>query len=119
MYFGYTLVRDSIKGDKVELAILAEKQGAVPVPVHALPYTDSAICFLSQEEAILVKPSEDSSLTIQAQKPAKIYLTPNRPEKPGFSVNRIKISKDSESKIKCHYDRDKGWEEFIPNSKEY
>ncbi len=119
MYFGYMLVRDSLNGDKMELALLSERQGSLPVPVLSLPYTEAAICFLSQEEAILVKPSEESSLTMSAQKPAKIYLTPNRPEKPGFSVNKIKISKNSEGKLKCHYDRDKGWEEFIPNMKDY
>ncbi len=119
MYFGYALIKDSIKGDKVELSLSPEKQGTTPLPIHLLPYTESALCFLSQEEAILVKPDEDSSLVIEPQKPAKIYLTPNRPEKPGFSVSKVRILKNPSGGIKCFFDREKGWEEFKPNTKEY
>jgi len=119
MYFGYTLISDVQKGDKVALAVISERSGTSPIPINALPYTESAICFLSQEEAFLVKPSEDFSIIIEAQKPAKIYLTPNRPEKPGYSVGKIRIFKSEEGKVKCQFDRDKGWQDFKPNEKEY
>lgn len=119
MYFGYTLIKDSLNGDKVELCMLPEKPGSFPIPIHSLPFTDAAVCFISQEEAIIVSPGEESAIVLTAQKPGKIYLTPNRPEKPGFSVSKVKVIKISEGKMKCQYDREKGWEDFTPNSREY
>lgn len=119
MLFGYTLIQDNLKGQKMELALIPDKFGILPTPIYTLPFTEAAVCFASPDEAFLVKPAEDSGLIIQAQKPGKIYLTPNRPDRPGYSVSRIKITRTAEGTIKCFFDRDKGWEEFNPNSKDY
>jgi hypothetical protein len=119
MLFGYTLIQDNNKGQKVELALIPDRPGIAPTPIYTLPFTDAAVCFASPEEAFLVKPAEEAGLIIQAQKPGKIYLTPNRPERPGYSVSKIKILRTPEGGLKCFYDREKGWEEFLPNSKDY
>lgn len=119
MLFGYSLVNDTQKGLRLELALIPDKSGVAPVPIYTLPYTEAALCFASQEEAFLVKPADEASLIVEAVKPAKLYLTPNRPEKPGFSVSRVKIGRLKDGKLTCHFDREKGWEPFTPNSKEY
>lgn len=117
MYFGFFVVGKD-ESERVELAIAPDKHipGTGPIPVSKLKPTNTGYFFVGYEESIKVELDQEGSMIIQAVKPSKLYLSPNRPEKPGFAVNKIAVRKDHSL---VFYDRDKGWEEFLPNKKDY
>jgi len=94
---------------------------SVPLSVDSLELTECSVVLLSVEEGITVKKDESGGNTYQIEpcRPAKLYLTPNLPERPGFSVEKIKITKIGERKYKIYFDRSKGWEPWTPNIKLY
>lgn len=120
MYFGYFITGS---GDKLtsELAIASDRpnSNSAPIPINLLKITNGGLYFIGTEESFTVNIDEDDGVVITAPKPAKIYLTPNRPEKPGFSVTKVKIRLDNKGTEHVFFDRDKGWEEFLPNQKDY
>jgi len=118
MYFG---LYKSELGVTPELCLIPEKMntGFYPLMIKDLIQTSCAMCFLSNEEATNIIFNEEGAVVVTPLKPAKLYLTPNRPEKPGFSVTKIKIHFLTNNTVKVFYDRDKGWEEFTPSKKDY
>lgn len=105
------------------LALVADKPSpwSRPLPVDQLETTDCSVVLLSNQEGITVRPDEQQQQTklIEPVRPSKLYLTPNLPEKPGFSVDKLKITPLSERKYKVFFDRGKGWEPWTPNIKLY
>jgi hypothetical protein len=120
MYFGY-FITGSGRDVSSELSIASDRptSNSSPIPIALLKQTDGGVYFVGVEESFTVKIEDDNGLVISALKPAKLYLTPNRPEKPGFSVSKIKVGLDNNGNEYVLYDRDKGWEEFNPNKKDY
>ena len=104
------------------LCILPDKPSSfsVPVPLDSVLTTDFAVHFLSVEEGFLVTREPGSpGLIVSPVPPAKLYLSPNRPERPGFSVSKLKVERLAESQYKLSFDRDRGWEPWTPNIKLY
>lgn len=120
MYFGYFLTNEATS-PKAELCFCADRPGGVNsiVPVSLLRQTNSGLFFVGLEECIRVEKDSQGILIVQVLRPGKIFMNPNRPEKPGFAVNKISVQTSDSGQIVVHYDRDKGWEEFTPNKKEY
>jgi hypothetical protein len=120
MYFGY-FITGSGANITSELSIASDRPNSTsaPIPISLLKQTNAGLYFIGVEESFTVNVDDDNGLIVSAVKPAKLYLTPNRPEKPGFSVTRVKIRLDNNSNEYVFYDRDKGWEEFNPNKKDY
>lgn len=111
-----------------EPCIVADKPSAYskPVPIRLLKSTVSAVQLISNEEGVTIDVDRaDNGIVIRTIKPCKLYLTPNLPEKPGFSVERIKIVSIGESKYRVYYAREasggagsqRDWEEWNPNVK--
>ena len=94
MYFGYFNI-ESNSSNNVELALYPDKimVDTKPLPISKLKITDSALIFIGAEETVKVDVDQQGGTVLTAVRPAKLYLTPNRPEKPGFSVNKICINK--------------------------
>ena len=107
--------------EKCELGIASEKSshGIYAVPISKLKKTENSLFFISNEESVKVSTDQSGLVTFEATKPAKMYLTPNRPERPGFSVTKVGIKFEDSGFERVFYDRDKGWEEFTPNKKDY
>jgi len=122
MYLGNVLLESENESILPELCILPEKPGALAsaIPIRKLVSTKAALFYVSYEEAFNVTiEEEDGSINIAPYRPAKLYLTPNRPEKPGFAVSRIKVYYSPDGASRVFFDREKGWEEYTPNIKEY
>lgn len=114
MIFGYVLTSDE---HFPEMCIIANKPSpySKPIPIRLLRETNDALHMISNEEGLLVK-NEGEALILEPMRPNKLYLTPNLPEKPGFSVIRIKIIAKSEDENEVLYQRtEKGWEAWKPN----
>ena len=120
MYFGYFLTGDA-NSHKAELCFCADKPGGVNsiVPISLLKQTSAGLFFVGLEECIRVEKDDQGILIIQVIRPGKIFLNPNRPEKPGFAVSKVSVQANESGSTIIHYDRDKGWEEFTPNKKDY
>lgn len=120
MYFGYFFVGPQGQ-EKCELAIAPEKatQGLSAVPITKLKKTENSLFFISTEESVRISSDQNGLVTIEAMKPAKMYLTPNRPERPGFAVTKVGLKFEESGFERVYFDRDKGWEEFNPNKKDY
>ena len=120
MIFGLVLLSNE---NYPELCLVADKPSAYskPVPIRLLRTTSSAAHLVSNEEGVLVSVDpQDRGLIIEPMFPGKLYLTPNLPEKPGYSVNKIKIIEISEHEYNVFYDRtSRGWEAWNPNNKTY
>lgn len=105
-----------------ELCLVAEKPSAYsqPIPILTLLETDYAVHLVSNEEAVTVsRDSSDNAYIITVIRPAKLYLTPNLPERPGYSVNAVKVKPINEILFDVHFDRDRGWENWHPNVRLY
>jgi hypothetical protein len=111
-----------------EPCLVADKPSAYsrPIPVRLLRTTTSAVQLISNEEGITVDVDRsDNGIIIKIIKPCKLYLTPNLPEKPGFSVERIKVVQQGENQHKVFYAKEaiggmgseRAWEVWDPNSK--
>ena len=120
MYFGYFFI-ESNTGSSAELALYPDKvtTDTQPIPISKLKITNCALIFIGSEETVKVDVDQRGGTVITAVRPAKLYLTPNRPEKPGLSVNKICINQDQLGQDVILYDRERGWEEFTPNKKDY
>ena len=104
------------------LSMVADKPSdwSVPIRIDSLEVSECAVVFLSIEEGMLVRKCEDNtSIEIEACRPAKIYLTPDLPDRPGYSVSKVKVTPIGERKYKVQYNRDKGWEPWQPNVRLY
>ena len=114
MIFGYVFTSQE---HFPEMCILPNKltDYSKPLPIRLLRETNSAMQMIGNEEAILVH-NEANALIIEPMKPNKLYLTPNLPEKPGFSVLRIKIVARTEDENDVFYQRSENkWEAWEPN----
>jgi len=111
-----------------ELCIVADKPSELykPIPIRLLRPTDCGVQLISNEEGIRVEldPS-DNGIIITTIRPCKLYITPNLPEKPGMSVERIKAIPFEDGNYKVLYAKatiggagsEKDWEEWNPNTK--
>ena len=123
MIFGYVFIEDE---QMPEMCIIPSKPSSYskPIPIRLLRETNSAMQLISNEEGLLVQ-NEANALILEPMRPNKLYLTPNLPEKPGFSVLKIKIvaksdnmtdSEDYESENDVFYQRaENKWEPWEPN----
>ncbi len=120
MIFGYVSTTDE---HFPEMCIIPNRPSpySKPIPIRLLRETNTAMHLISNEESILVH-NEENALVIEPMKPNKLYLTPNLPEKPGFSVLRIKIvatqdqNEDFEAENDVFYQRaENKWEPWEPN----
>ncbi len=103
------------------LCVMAEKPSAfsTPILVDSLIQTTFGVHFVSLEEGMLVtRESGADAIIISPVAPARLYLTPNRPERPGFSVSKVRIEKSGQDYI-VNFDRERGWEPWTPNVKLY
>ena len=105
-----------------EPCLVADKPStfSTPVKVRTLFATEYAVHLLSIEEGFIVEvdPS-DNSLVVTPVRPNKLHLTPNLPERPGFSVGKIKIIHLDEHHYQVYFDRERGWEPWQPNVRIY
>ncbi len=111
MLLAYIHLRNSAS-ERQELCIIPDKLDALsfPVPVSAIDETRAAIYRVGPGETFLARkdPSE-RSITIEAIKPARVFLTLDRPDQPGFYVQRIKIVQGPDG-VTTHYQREKAGE---------
>ena len=110
--------------EKPELCILPDKNTALSraCRLKHLVETSYAVHMLSGEEGFTVQHEEDGAIIVSPLSPVKLYITPNRPERPGFSVNAIKVkfSEKESDTPRVHFMRErKGWEAWNPNVKVY
>ncbi len=112
----------STNGDYPELCLVPDKPAtfSVPVKIRTLEPTDSAVHLLSIEEGITISiDPDDQGRIIAAIPPASLYLTPNRNEKPGFRVARIKVLFYEGGRTRVMFNRERGWEDWNPNIRLY
>jgi len=108
--------------DKPQLCIVADRPSdySVPIRVESLISTDCAIHLVSNFEGLLIESGElPQSVIISAVRPAKLYLSPNLPEKPGFSVDRVLIAASTSGSFNVRFDRGRNWEDWRPNIRVY
>ena len=111
----------NMKPDKPFLAImpdLAIDRSATPVPIDKLAISDSAIFYVSNQEALCVR-REDNGLVIRPLGGQQLYLTTNLADRPGISAKEIKIFKEQGSTLfKCLYkkEKDTSWRDWTPYS---
>ncbi|MCB0325587.1 MAG: hypothetical protein KDD69_18525 [Bdellovibrionales bacterium] len=109
-------------GPHPELCLVPDRPSAwsVPILVESLEPTESGVVLVSTEEGLTVKRDPaDHSIELEALRPARLYLTPNLPERPGFSVTKAKCVPLGERKYRVFFDRDRGWEPWQPNVRLY
>ena len=111
------------QGHFPELCLVADKAStfSMPVRIATMLPTENAIHLLSVEEGVTmaIDPTDNSRI-ITPIVPANLYLTPNRPEKPGYKVDRVKIIEGENGNFIVFLDRgDRGWESWQPNQKLY
>ena len=104
-----------------ELCLLADKpdQFSVPARVDTLRVTDAAVYRAGPEEALTVeKDPEDGGLILAPFYPAKLFLTPDLPQYPGFHVKKAKIFVSRDGQYRVFYIQDKDsqntWREWCP-----
>lgn len=109
--------------EKPELCIVPDKPSHLceAVKVSRLTNTEFAVHLLSIEEGFTVEQNKHGSgILITAIKPAKLYLTPNRTDKPGFSVDVVKIIKELDNKYDVSFKREgREWTKWNPNERLY
>ncbi len=92
-----------------ELCIIPDKLDplSVPVPVTSIKETTAAVYRVGPGETFIARrePS-DNSLVLDSLKPAKIFLTQDRSDQPGFSVQRLKILQSKDGLV-ISYQREK------------
>ena len=101
-----------------DLCIIPEKpvQHSVAVPIRTLVETNCSVHFISNTEAITVEIENDTkSWIVKPVRPNRLHLTPNLSEKPGFSVDAVKVSFVAQGKYTVMYDRGRDWESWEPN----
>ncbi len=122
MIFGY-VSGVSAESDQPELCIVANKESAfsVPIRISSLCITDCAVHMVSVEEGITVSrdTEKQGAIVIAPIKPGKLYLTPNLPEKPGYSVDKIRVARLEENRWSVEFDRERGWTKWNPNERIY
>lgn len=106
------------------LCLLAEKTDAFsrPVPVEALPITDSAVCRLGPYEAVLTKQDSDGWVIISPMEPSKLLLTPQQLDTPGFQVARVRLRVTAEGGYRTEFQQEKDiergdWHVWNPNAR--
>lgn len=107
--------------EKPRLCVVSDKPSTASAAVnldHAIA-TESAVHLLNADEGFTLQELEDGFRQVSPLPPAKLYLTPNRPDRPGFSVSKVKYRKLADSRYEIHFDRDRGWERWEPNKKLY
>lgn len=118
MLLAYTY-NHNIRQDKPFLAImpdLAIDRAALPVPVDKLAISDSAIFYVSNQEAICVK-REDNGLVIRPLAGQHLYVTTNLSDRPGVSAKEIKITKEQGAAGYSSYykkEKDNNWIQWTP-----
>ncbi|OVE80166.1 hypothetical protein BVY02_01090 [bacterium J17] len=120
MHFGYYT---EATGEQVppELCIIPDRLSLFsrPVKVSTMVSTDSAVHFVSLEESILYS-EENGGRTkiIKPVRPAMLYLTPNLPADPGFSVDAVKIIEKDAQQFEIYYQRGgRNWENWEPEKR--
>jgi hypothetical protein len=86
------------QSERQELCLIPDKPDSLsyPVPIASLEETSAAVYRIGQGESFIVRTDpSDRSLIIEALKPAHVYLTLDRPDQPGFHVQRVKVTKSS------------------------
>lgn len=109
------------QNERPRLCALPDKPNAFTTPLDlefAVP-TEFAVHLLSVEEGMLLVDIDDGFRQITPINPCKLYLTPNRPERPGFSVSKVKYKPKGNGNYEIFFDRDRGWERWEPNKKMY
>jgi hypothetical protein len=109
-----------------ELCILSSKpdQYSVPVNVFSLPVTESSVVRIGPHEALLMKlDPKDNGRIISPVTPARMYLTPSQPDRPGAQVNRVKVVLFPDESLEVFYQQDKDiasneWKVWDPNKSE-
>ena len=91
--------------------------GVTPVNLRFAVATTAAVQFLSSDEGYIVRQADSGFLEIEPLAPAILYLTPNLPSRPGFSVNKIQFKILGDNRYEVNFDRGKGWEKWEPSVK--
>ncbi|MBP9839312.1 MAG: hypothetical protein KBC84_11465 [Proteobacteria bacterium] len=103
----------------LELCLAPDKPDPLsfPTPINSLFTTTTALIRVGQDEACKVTYEEkDSCLIISAQEPAKIFLTPNLSQFPGFSSKHIKLAQQADGHFQTYHSRDRShWEPWVAN----
>ena len=124
MLFGLVTLHGE-ENQRPELCILPDKPSVLTkvCRVKHLVETSYAVHMLSGEEGFTVQLEDDGFVVVSPLSPVKLYITPNRPERPGFSVNAVKVKfpeQESKRAPEVFFMRDrKGWEAWNPNKKVY
>lgn len=117
MLFAYAYCYGSAS-ERPELCLIPDKpdQFSVIVRVDSLIETAAAVIRLSPTEGIKVK-FEDSALVIEAVIPARIFITPSLPDRPGIIVKSVRVVRRDNSYVTYIKDetRDAQWKPFKPN----
>jgi hypothetical protein len=89
------------------------------VKLSTLVPTDISVHYISIEESILFSLEDGGKCKIiQPVRPAQIYLTPNLPADPGFSVDAVKILTSNSGNEEIFYQRGgRRWENWEPGKR--
>jgi len=122
MLFGLITLNGE-ENEKPELCIMPDKPSPITKAcrIKHLVETSYAVHMLSGEEGFTVQKEDDGFLVVSPLSPVKLYITPNRPERPGFSVNAVKVKFSEQDRApEVFFMRErKGWEQWNPNVKVY
>jgi hypothetical protein len=80
-----------------ELCLIPDKPDDFgrPMPLSLIEVTESAVLKVGAGESCLIRPTnKDGAIVIDPIKPAKIYLTLDRPDQPGFAVKTALLRKE-------------------------
>ena len=86
-----------------------------PVNLRFAVTTDAAVQFLSPDEGYVVRQADSGFTEIEPLAPSILYLTPNVPSRPGFSVDKVKFKILGDNNYEVHFERGKGWEKWEPS----
>ncbi len=104
------------------LCVIPDKliPGVTSVNLEHVQVTESAIHYLSPDEGFVIRSLEDGFKELEPLLPAVLYLTPNLPSRPGFSVSKVKFKFIGDNRYQVFFDRAaKGWEQWRPHLKVY
>ena len=92
------------------------------MPIDFLFETEAAVFRIGPTEAIRVWfDSDDGGKIIEPVQPAKLFLTPSLPDRPGVSVKAVKILRSDNDGHRAFFRQDRGpgaeeeWKQFVPN----
>lgn len=107
--------------ERPRLCLIPDKltPGITPVNLEFAVPTLAAVHYLSADEGFVLREIDQGFKEIEALAPARLYLTPNLPSRPGFSVTKIKFKILGPQQYEVHFDRSKGWEQWKPSEKVY